>query len=190
MRVIAGSARGRRLAAPKGKGTRPTPDRVREALFSTLFSMAAPEIVGARVLDLFAGTGALGIEALSRGAAHSTFVEQDRGTAALLATNLHTVAGADTELLQMPVARALAQLDGGAPFDIVFADPPYDLELLQPTVDALVQHALVSADGLVVCEHGSRQKPPAAPSGWAAGKTRSYGDVALTFFQVDKGDQA
>lgn len=152
--------------------------------------MLAPEIVGARVLDLFAGTGALGIEALSRAAAHATFVEQDRATAEILCTNLKAVAGADANLLRMPVARALTQLADGEPFDIVFADPPYDLNLLQPTVDALAQHALVTGGGLVVCEHSSRQNPPAAPDSWNSVDSRSYGEVALAFFRTDKGDES
>ena len=111
MRVIAGSARGRKLAAPRGDKTRPTPDRVREALFSIL----APEVPGARVLDLFRGTGALGIEALSRGAAAATFVEKDRATVALLRTNLAVVPDASTRVVEQSVQRAMSQLE--APFD-------------------------------------------------------------------------
>jgi 16S rRNA (guanine966-N2)-methyltransferase len=118
MRVVAGSFKGRRLQAPRGARTRPTSDRVREAVFSLL-----GDVAGARVLDLYAGSGALGIEALSRGAASATFVERDARAAAALRRNLDAV-GADAEVRRQDVTRFLASPSGT--YDLVFLDPPYD----------------------------------------------------------------
>ncbi len=177
VRVIAGTARGRRLHAPKGSLTRPTPGRVREALFSMLL----PELQGARVLDLFAGTGALGIEALSRGAASAVFVEKDRRAASALRRNLEVV-GAQARVMTLDAARALEALAGAAErFAIVFLDPPYESGLLQPSVDQLAQTGLVT--GLMVCEHATRKPPPVAPLGWACVRTRAYGDVTLSLLR-------
>jgi len=118
MRVVAGAFKGRRLQAPRGTRTRPTADRVREALFSVL-----GDVSGARVLDLYAGSGALGIEALSRGAASATFVERDQRAAAMLRRNLESV-GVDAEVRRQDALRFLASVTG--PYDLVFLDPPYD----------------------------------------------------------------
>ncbi|HVY44643.1 MAG TPA: 16S rRNA (guanine(966)-N(2))-methyltransferase RsmD, partial [Minicystis sp.] len=123
MRVIAGALGGRRLVAPPGRATRPTSDRVREAVFSAL-----GDVEGAVVLDLFAGTGALGIEALSRGAAHATFVENARASLAALRENLAALGlGATSSVIAQPAARAVASLAGapGPAFDLVLVDPPY-----------------------------------------------------------------
>ncbi|HYP48820.1 MAG TPA: 16S rRNA (guanine(966)-N(2))-methyltransferase RsmD, partial [Thermoleophilaceae bacterium] len=121
MRVVAGAFKGRRLQAPKGERTRPTADRVREALFSVL-----GDIGGLRVLDLFAGSGALGIEALSRGASGATFVESDARALAVIRRNLELV-GAEGTLERRDALRYLARAEGA--FDLVFCDPPYDLAL-------------------------------------------------------------
>ena len=118
MRVVAGTFKGRRLAAPRGTRTRPTADRVREALFSML-----GDVGGARVLDLYAGSGALGIEALSRGADSAVFVERDAQAVAAIERNLAAV-GADATVVRQDVLRFLARADGA--FDLVFCDPPYD----------------------------------------------------------------
>jgi 16S rRNA (guanine966-N2)-methyltransferase len=118
VRVVAGEFKGRRLRAPRGSRTRPTADRVREALFSML-----GDVSGARVLDLYAGSGALGIEALSRGAESAVFVERDHAALAALARNLEAV-GAKAEVRRQDVARFLARPEGS--FDLVFCDPPYD----------------------------------------------------------------
>ncbi len=186
MRVIGGKARGRRLAAPRGKGTRPTPDRVREALFSIL----GADVPGARVLDLFAGTGALGIEALSRGASGATFVEQDRRVVEVLRQNLKVLMLKNgsgkplAEVLVLPVERGVGSLArAGEAFDLVFADPPFEAGVLGSTLDALAKHNLVRAGGLVICEHGGKDEPPAAPPGLSLVETRAYGDVALSFFR-------
>jgi 16S rRNA (guanine966-N2)-methyltransferase len=177
MRVISGAARGRKLAAPKGLSTRPTPERVREALFSIL----APRLAGARFLDLFSGTGAIGIEALSRGAASAVFVESDRRAAEVLAKNLAIVGGG--RLVGQPVERALAGLDGQS-FDIVFMDPPYRAGLLDGTLAALAERSLCAPGGVVICEHFKKTAAPEAPDGLRFVETRYWGDTALSFYEV------
>jgi 16S rRNA (guanine966-N2)-methyltransferase len=176
MRVIAGRLGGRRLSAPKGLATRPTSDRVREALFSAL-----GDVTDARVLDLYAGTGALGIEALSRGAAHATFVDNARPALAALRDNL---AALDllglTRVVAQPVARATTTLDG--PFDLVFADPPYAAIAEVPAAfAALASRGALAKGARVIVEHASRDAAPAL-AGFAARPTRVYGDTAITIY--------
>ncbi len=181
MRVIAGALGGRKLIAPRGLATRPTTDRVREALFSALSS-----VEGARVLDLYAGTGALGIEALSRGAASAVFVESARPAVAALRENLTSLGLQNkARVITDPVARAVARLtsEGAARFDLVFADPPYDdvddaleaLEILVPVLDPAAR---------VILEHSSRRPPAAVPAALTFVRTRTYGDSALAFLAL------
>lgn len=180
-RVIAGSAKGVRLAAP-GPGTRPLADRVKQ----TLFAVLEPELEGAVVLDLFAGSGAAGIEALSRGAARATFVDKDGGAVRVLAANLraarlegagHVVRRDVTTWLADPVGAAA---DG--PFDVVIVDPPY------AETDALVR-ALelvgpqLAPDGVVVAKHFWRDRPPATVGLLASERERRFGETALTFYR-------
>ncbi len=190
MRIIAGSAKGRRLVAPQGTDTRPTPDRVREALFSIIVE----RVPGARVLDLFAGTGALGLEALSRGAAEAVFVEKARPALAALTRNLEVVApgvAGTHELLAVTAERAMTQLQRyGRRFDLVFLDPPYAKELLAPTLVALVEHNLLLPCALVVCEHHGRDDAPRAPAQLAYLETRHFGDVALSLFELSERTSA
>ncbi len=180
MRVIAGHLGGRRLVAPRGLATRPTTDRVREALFSALGS-----VDDARVLDLYAGTGALGIEALSRGAASAVFVESARPAIAALRANLASLGlEAKARVLALPVARAAATLaaDATPRFDLVFADPPYDD--VDDAIGALETLAPSFAPGArVVLEHASR-RPPRPTVRFEALRTRTYGDTALAFLAV------
>jgi 16S rRNA (guanine966-N2)-methyltransferase len=172
--VIAGRLGGRRLSAPRGLATRPTSDRVREALFSAL-----GDVQGARVLDLYAGTGALGIEALSRGAAQATFVESARPALAALRENLAAlgIEGA-ARVLSQPVARALAGLAG--PFDLVFADPPYAALAEVPAALEALRPAL-GEGARVVVEHASRDAAPAI-LGLTPRPSRVYGDTAVTIY--------
>jgi 16S rRNA (guanine(966)-N(2))-methyltransferase RsmD len=181
-RVIAGSARGVRLAAP-GPGTRPIGDRVKQ----TLFAVLEPELDGARVLDLFAGSGAGGIEALSRGAAHAVFLEKDGGACRVIAENLRRTELAEkATVVRRDVAAWLADTTGGAgaqdKFDIVLADPPY------ADTDALV-HALqlvepyLAPDGVVVAKHFWRDAPPAQVGLLASVRDRRFGETALTFYR-------
>jgi 16S rRNA (guanine(966)-N(2))-methyltransferase RsmD len=150
MRVVAGSLGGRRLVAPKGDATRPTADRVREALFSVL----GDAVAGARVLDLFAGSGALGIEALSRGAARATFVERAPAALRALEANLQALA-LDAEVHRGDAVRFLGNASGaGETYDLVFLDPPYrDAERLAAELDL---RAVLAPDGRVVTESDRR----------------------------------
>ncbi len=176
MRVIAGSARGRKLQVPPGTLTRPTPARVREALFSILGSHLS--LAGARVLDLFAGSGALGIEALSRGAAHATFVEAASPALHALRHNLRPFAG-DATLLPTYVERALSELPA-AGFDLIFLDPPYDKNLLPEILPQVVSRRLLAADGRIACEHAGAVPPEPLPAGLPLCQQRRYGSVGLT----------
>lgn len=178
MRIVGGQWGGRRLTAPRGDGTRPTSDRVREALFSIL-----GEIGGARWLDLFAGTGAVGLEALSRGAAHSTFVEKNTAPLKALTSNLASV-GASPERFtvhRLDLRRALVRLQG--PYDVVYADPPYDqVNDLTPILASVMQDFL-SDLGVGIVEHRSRDPSPEAPSGFTRADLRTYGETALAFYR-------
>src|SRR6478752_6829615 len=159
MRVIAGSLKGRRLKAPTWEGLRPTSDKLRE----TLFNILAPHVAGARVLDGYAGTGAVGIEALSRGAAAVTFVDNDRRAESLIAANLaHCGIENGYAIIRATVARAIDQLDAAAfgpyeLFDIAWFDPPYD----EPA-DAVLAAAgvLIAPGGVLVLEHARRRPAP------------------------------
>jgi len=179
---VAGTAGGRQLAVPR-RGTRPTSDRVREALFSAV--EAAMDLDGARVLDLYAGTGALGLEALSRGAGTAVLVESDAGALAVLRKNIAAVGLAGAVARPGKVAAVLAT-PPEEPFDLVFADPPYALD---PTPDlaALVSHAWLAPAALVVVERARRSGPPTWPDGLTQGRTRRYGDTELHWAQVEVG---
>jgi 16S rRNA (guanine966-N2)-methyltransferase len=188
MRVVAGLARGRRLRAPKGSGTRPTADRVKEALFSMLESR--DRCAGVTILDLFAGTGGLGIEALSRGAGGAVFVESNPSAAKTLRANLAT-AGFDAEVLVMPAARAITALgERGARFDGVFLDPPYERAWIRDTLERLDVAGLVRDDGWVVVEHGRDEAPPARVGHLVARDTRRYGDTRLTLLEAEGSEVA
>ncbi|MFT3773586.1 MAG: 16S rRNA (guanine(966)-N(2))-methyltransferase RsmD [Minicystis sp.] len=185
MRVIAGRLGGRRLVAPRGMATRPTSDRVREALFSAL-----GDVSDARVLDLYAGTGALGIEALSRGAARAVFVENGRPALAALRENLTTLAlQGETRVVAQPAARAVAALAADGPFNLVFADPPYAaLAEVPPLVAALTTSALAPGARFVL-EHASRDPAPLL-AGLAARPSRTYGDTAVTIYDLEPAGEA
>lgn len=183
-RVIAGSAKGVRLAAP-GAGTRPLADRVKQ----TLFAVLEPELADAVVLDLFAGSGAGGIEALSRGAGRAVFVERDAGAARVIAENLRRTGLADrADVVRRDAAAWLADEDGAAaagPFDIVLADPPYaDADALVRALDLVGPH--VAPSGVVVAKHFWRDAPPARAGLLASVRERRFGETALTFYR--RGD--
>lgn len=179
MRVIAGSARGRRLRAPGGTGTRPMMDRVKEALFSSI----AADIPDAQVLDLYAGSGALGIESLSRGAASATFVEQDRAALAALTENL-TALGLEGGVVSGTVEAFLA--GGKGRFSLVFVDPPYRLSLA--LVDEVLEgvSALLVNGGLIVVHRESGEDAPAAPTGTVLSDDRRYGGTQLWIYRKDE----
>jgi 16S rRNA (guanine966-N2)-methyltransferase len=171
VRIIAGTRRGHRIAAPKGSETRPTSDRVRE----NAFNLIGP-VDDAHVLDLYAGSGAMGLEALSRGAARATFVEADRDACRVINANLDKL-GLQGTVLCMDVLRALQQ--ERQRYDLVLCDPPYDLDdgKLTPLLAKLV-----ADHGLLVWETSSRRGPPDAP-GLTMRTTRAYGSARLTLFE-------
>ena len=182
MRVIAGALGGRKLVAPRGTGTRPTSDRVREALFSALGS-----VQGCSVLDLYAGSGALAIEALSRGAARATLVERAAAALSVLRRNLAELQIADRcQVVGAPLGRSLHALERHAPYDLVLVDPPYDLVASGRLVDELA--VLLRAPGLlshgtrVVLEHATRDAPPELDQ-VRLQRTRRYGDTSLSFYE-------
>lgn len=176
MRVVAGSAKGHQLRGPRSDRTRPTSDRVREALFDIL----APYVEGAAVLDLYAGTGALAIEALSRGAERADLVEADRAAQAVIDDNLtRTGLKSRARLWRMRVDKALPQLD--AQYDVILADPPYaDVHI----VGVLSQlGSLIADEGFVVIEHASRVSLPDEAPALRLWKRRRHGDTTLSIYQ-------
>jgi 16S rRNA (guanine966-N2)-methyltransferase len=181
MRVIAGTLRGRRLAAPPHLATRPTPDRVREALFSALESARGGpgSLAGARVLDLFAGTGALGIEALSRGAASAVFVERDPAALAALRENLERLGLAERSRVAAEEAEHyLGRRGEEAPFDLVFLDPPFSSGRLERVLERLEGWPGLAPRGTLIAEHPAGETPGGAA--WRVRFRRDYGSVGLT----------
>lgn len=186
MRVIAGTAKGRKLRVPAGLHVRPSGARLRESAFGILEHRGA--IDGARVLDLFAGTGALGIEALSRGATSLVAVEQDRAVAKLLQANVEHAGFADrTRVVVQPAERAVAQLPDGESFDLVLVDPPYREGLAQPVLERLAERGLVTPDGLVLVEH-ARVESLAWPETWELELERRFGDSTITLLRAAQPD--
>jgi len=186
MRIIAGTARGRTLRAPAHTSVRPTSDRVRE----TVFNILGQWLEGERVLDLYAGVGGLGLEAISRGAGHCTFVEQDKVTMAALADNARTLGMADrsTTLLR-PVERALRQLTtASASFDLIFADPPYALHQHAALLETLDRDDLVAPGGRVVLEHEKRELLPESVGALRRYDERRYGDTVVSFYSKDNSE--
>ncbi len=177
MRIVAGQWRGRPLVAPPGEATRPTSDRAREALFSMLASRLG-SFEGLRVADLFAGTGALGLEALSRGAAHATFVENERTAVAAIRTNIDRM-GADfvTTMLAQPVA---AVGRAAAPFDLLLLDPPYGEGLALPALARLQAQGWIAPAAWVAVETGKGEALD--PPGLARDTLRAYGKANLHLF--------
>jgi 16S rRNA (guanine966-N2)-methyltransferase len=179
MRIVAGEFRGRTLKAPTWDGLRPTSDRLRE----TLFNILGPSIAGARVLDGYAGTGAIGLEALSRGAAHVTFVEQDARAVKLIEQNLAMIdpKGARTRaIIRAGFAAAAAKL-AGAPFDLIIVDPPYAHGAAEAALAAA--GALAGPSTRVVVEHATRYAAPAGAGPLRLTRTVTAGDSALSFYE-------
>ena len=191
MRVIAGSLKGRRLKTPTWEGLRPTSDKLRE----TLFNVLTPRIPGARVVDAYAGTGALGIEAISRGARFAAFIEDDPRAAALIAANLaHCGIENVCAIIRAKVARTLETLGQTAafePFDIVLLDPPYAPARREPqgsigdNLDDILRAAggILTATGVVVLEHARRVPGPGAAGALTRTRTVESGDSALSLYE-------
>jgi 16S rRNA (guanine(966)-N(2))-methyltransferase RsmD len=183
LRVIAGSVGGRKLVAPKGGarqgGTRPSTDRLKEALFS---SLGPARVHDAAVLDLYAGSGALGIEALSRGAARAVFVDRDAAAESAVRTNLRTTGFEDVARVQRAtVAGFVARPVPEAPFDLVFLDPPYEVAstTVSEVLAALATAGLVVPGATVVVERPKSGEPVTLPDAWGIEKQRAYGDTLL-----------
>jgi 16S rRNA (guanine966-N2)-methyltransferase len=179
-RIVAGTAGGRRLAVPPGQGTRPTSDRAREGLFSALSTLV--DLDGARVLDLYAGSGAVGLEALSRGAAHALLVEADPGAARVLRENARTLGFSGAQVRVDRVER-IAQTPAGTPYDVVFADPPYALPAaeLAEVLTALGQNGWFAEGAVVVIERASRDAAWVWPKTLTALRARRYGECTLWY---------
>lgn len=182
MKVVAGEARGRRLVVPRGGGTRAATDRIRESLFAIL----SPQLEDARVLDLFAGSGSLGIEALSRGAAHATFVERDREACAAIRNNLEATGLArKARVLRADVLSWLGRGPAGGPYDLAFCDPPFAEE---GTLAATLAHRglreALAPDALVVVRT-LRKHPARLPAGAIVERTKEIGEESLLLVRYD-----
>ncbi len=186
-RIISGEAGGRRLSTPGGERTRPTSDRVREALFSSLEARGVLE--GAHVMDLYAGSGALGLEAASRGAASVLLVESDRGASATIRANISDVGVAGARLLSSTVERALDR-PATLRYDVVLADPPYDVteESLARILDMLLTQQWLAQEPVVVVERSSRSPEPAWPEGIVGEGPKRYGETVLWFASLSAPD--
>jgi len=187
LRVIAGSARKRRLKAPPGRDVRPTADRVKEALFNIL----AEHTHGCTFLDLFAGTGGVGIEALSRGAEKAVFVEKDARVIKVLQENLSlTGLAVRAETICGEVENGLKRLGSQSrQFELVFLDPPYGQGLVQPTLTGLVKYNLIPPRGLVVVETGKQELLPAQVAILKLYRQVRYGDTLLSFYGIDQAGE-
>jgi 16S rRNA (guanine966-N2)-methyltransferase len=183
-RVIAGQARGRRLAVPPGRSTRPTSDRAREALFAASSSILG-SFEGARVLDLYAGSGAIGLEALSRGAARVLLVESDARAVRVIRDNIAAVGLPGARVVADRVQRMLTRgrPDDDEPYDVAFADPPYATggEEVTAMLSALRGGGWLAGAALVIVERATRSGPPAWPDGYVPGRSHRYGDATLWY---------
>lgn len=188
MRIISGTSKGRKLVTPKRYSLRPTSDRVKESLFNILGS----EIEGKVVLDLFAGTGNLGIEALSRGAEKVIFVEKGRQALRLIQININQFGlGNRSEILPKDVNRAIGILkQRGECFDLILMDPPYEKELIQRTLMKLNTHPIYHGDSILVIEHNRREPLPRILEGWNLIRQQKIGDTLLSFLTLQVRDQA
>jgi 16S rRNA (guanine966-N2)-methyltransferase len=191
MRIVGGRWRGRLIAAPKGRATRPTSDRAREGLFGALEARLGAGLSGVVALDLFAGTGALGLEALSRGATRAVFVENDAQALTALDSNIASLeaAGAAATVRGDGLAAAGRRAGALGPFALLLLDPPYRIDAARvwETVDRLDGDGAFTADVLVAYEHARSAVVP-VPSGFTADRTYVYGDTAITLFERDATD--
>ena len=174
MRIISGTARGRKLKEPQGFDIRPTSDMVKESVFNIIQF----DIEGRRILDLFAGTGQLGIEALSRGAKSAVFVEQNTEAAKLIRQNLQICGFADSA--EIRIDDALAYLNSGESFDLIFIDPPYDTKLLDKTLAKIIEFDKLNKNGIIICETRVDRVMPDVPTPYSLQKEYRYGGVKIT----------
>ena len=184
MRIIGGRVGGRTLKAPKGAGTRPTSDKVRQAIFNILVARGDPP---AKVLDLYAGSGALGLEALSRGAGSALFIEADGDACDLVRANAEAL-GFHAEVRCSPVVRWLVK-EGGGPYGWIFLDPPYESHQtgeLQKALGLIAEKRLLDGSGLVVAEHEWRSAPEDRYGPLALFDRRRYGQTAVSFYRLEE----
>jgi len=187
MRIITGKAKGKRLFSPQGEGIRPTADRVKESVFNIL----GCQWEGKRVLDLFSGTGSLGLEAISRGAQQVVFVEKSRPALNVLKKNI-SFCGFDSHaiVLAMSVPRGVALMgQRGETFHIIFADPPYGKGWVEKTIRQILAHRILSQDGTIVMEHAPYESPPRDIGELLAIEQRTYGDTAVSFLGFEMLDK-
>ncbi len=179
MRIISGTSKGRKLVTPKSLSLRPTSDRVKESIFNIL----REEIEGRMVLDLFAGTGNLGIEALSRGAKKVIFVEKGRHALGLIQRNLGQIGlEGRSEVLPVDVNRAIGILkQRGKIFDLIFMDPPYEKGMIEKTLMKLTSHRIYHKDSILVVEHHRRELLPPILHGWNLIRQRQMGETVISF---------
>ena len=182
MRVVGGKLRGRALSAPASRAIRPTSDRLRETIFDILASRHPERLEGARVVDLFAGSGALGIEAISRGATFALFVDNGTEARALLRGNIEALALGGVTRIWRADATKLGRAPAGPPFDLAFLDPPYGQGLAAPALASLVSGGWLGLGALVVVEESAKAEI-AAPEGLRLLDERTYGDTKLVFLE-------
>jgi 16S rRNA (guanine966-N2)-methyltransferase len=186
MRIISGTSKGRKLATPKNPSLRPTSDRVKESIFNIL----REQIEGGMVLDLFAGTGNLGIEALSRGAKKVIFVEKGRHALGLIQRNLAQFGLEErSEVLPIDANRAIGILkQRGKTFDLIFMDPPYEQGLIEKTLTKLSFHQIYHRDSILVIEHHRRELLPPVINGWNLIRQRQMGETVISFLIPQEDD--
>jgi len=186
MRIISGTSRGRKLVTPRNQSLRPTSDRVKESIFNVL----QDRVEGRIVLDLFAGTGNLGIEALSRGAKRAVFVEKGRQALRLIQKNLAQLGlEGRSEILPKDVSRAIGVLkQRGECFDLILMDPPYQKGLIQSTLTKLSSHPIYHKSSILVIEHNRREPIPHGAGGWDVTRQRRIGDTVVSFLTPIGGD--
>jgi len=187
MRIISGTSRGRRLTTPKGHALRPTSDRVKESIFNILGAEVEEKVV----LDLFAGTGNLGIEALSRGAKKAVFVEKAREALRMIQKNLLQCGfSGQAEIIPKEVNRAIGILETRKEsFDLILMDPPYEKGWVQRTLVKLNHHNIYHEGSVLVIEHGRREPLPQKTGRWAVIKERMIGDTVISILQTDGDSQ-
>jgi 16S rRNA (guanine966-N2)-methyltransferase len=186
-RVIAGEAGGRRLAVPDGRNTRPTSDRAREGLFATIVSMVG-SLSGSRVVDLYAGSGAVGLEALSRGAEHVLLVESGTRAARVIRANIEAIGLPGAEVVTDRTERVLARGPDHGRYDVVFADPPYALadDEVSAMLQALNDHGWLAPGALVIIERATRSGPFSWPAGLQPDRARRYGEATFWYARAPR----
>jgi 16S rRNA (guanine966-N2)-methyltransferase len=189
MRIVGGRLKGRSLQGPRSEGVRPTSDRLRETLFNILAHSYGDPVPGARVIDLFAGTGAFGLEAISRGAEFSLFVDDGAQARALLRENVEALGlGGVTRIFRRD-ARRLGAAAPGAPYNLAFLDPPYDRGLAEPALTSLTRGGWLAPDALVIVEESAAATFEPAP-GFEVLERRDYGDTEVIFLRLAPEGQA